>query len=257
MPWPIALVAALFGAVIGSFLNVVIARLPRGDSLVRPGSRCPACGTPIAWYDNVPILAWLWLGARCRACRAPISVRYPLVEGLTAGLFALAVHRFPGPIDLAAALCLLSALVAITFIDLDHRIIPNEISLPGIPIGFLFGALRPSVGPFDAAVGVLAGGGVLFAVAYGYERVRKREGMGMGDVKLLAMIGAFLGWHGVLVTVLIASLTGSLVGIVAMVRGGHGLKLAIPFGPFLALGAAVHLFWGPELIAWYLGLPRA
>ena len=257
MPWPFVAVAAVLGAVIGSFLNVVIARLPRGESLVRPGSRCPACGAAIAWHDNVPIVAWLWLGARCRACRAPISARYPLVEGLTAVLFGFAAHRFTAAIDLSAALCLLAALVAITFIDLDHRIIPNEISLPGIPIGFVLGALRPSVGPTDAAIGVLAGGGVLFAIAWGYEKIRKREGMGMGDVKLLAMIGGVLGWRGVILTMLVASLTGSIVGIAAMVRGGHGLRLAIPFGPFLALGAAVHLFWGEALIAWYLGLPRA
>lgn len=257
MPWPFVASAALFGAVIGSFLNVVVARLPQGESLVRPGSRCPACGASIAWHDNVPILAWFWLGARCRACRAPISARYPLVEGLTAILFGTAAYRFAAPMDLAAAVCLLAALVAITFIDLDHRIIPNEISLPGIPIGFVFGALRPTVGPADAAIGVIAGGGVLFAIAYGYEKLRKREGMGMGDVKLLAMIGGFLGWRGVLVTMLVASLTGSIVGIAVMVRGGHGLRLAIPFGPFLAFGAAVHLFWGEALIAWYLGLPRA
>lgn len=257
MPWPFVAVAAALGAAIGSFLNVVIARLPHGGSLVRPGSRCPACGTPIAWHDNVPILAWLWLGARCRACRAPISARYPLVEALTAVLFGAAALRFATPIDLAAALCLLAALVAITFIDLDHRIIPNEISLPGVPVGFVFGALRSSVGPVDSALGVLAGGGVLFAIAYGYEKIRKREGMGMGDVKLLAMIGGFLGWRGVLVTMLVASLTGSIVGIAAMVRSGHGLRLAIPFGPFLALGATVHLFWGEALIAWYLGFPRA
>jgi leader peptidase (prepilin peptidase)/N-methyltransferase len=251
-----AVVGALFGAIIGSFLNVVIARLPEGRSLVRPGSQCPACGAPVAWYDNVPILSYAWLGARCRACRAWISPRYPAVEALTAALFGYSVIRFGLTIDLAAALVLLAALVAITFIDLDHRIIPNEISLPGIPVGLVFGALRSSVGPRDAALGAVLGGGVLFVIAYAYEKLRRREGMGMGDVKLLAMIGGFLGWRGVLVTLLVASTVGSLVGLAAMIRQRGTLQLAIPFGPFLALGAAVHLFWGEEWLAWYLGLTR-
>jgi leader peptidase (prepilin peptidase)/N-methyltransferase len=246
----------LFGAIIGSFLNVVILRLPEGRSLVRPRSRCPGCGAPVVWYDNVPIVSYAWLGGRCRACRERISARYPLVEGLTAALFGYSVHRFELTIDLAAALVLLSALVAITFIDLDHRIIPNEISLPGVPVGLVLGSLRPAVGPLDAILGALLGGGVLFVIAYGYEKLRRREGMGMGDVKLLALIGAFLGWHGVLVTLLVSSTAGSLVGLAAMIRRRETLQLAIPFGPFLALGAAVHLFWGENWIAWYLGLSR-
>jgi leader peptidase (prepilin peptidase)/N-methyltransferase len=245
---------AIFGAIIGSFLNVVIARLPEGRSLVTPGSRCGACGEPVAWHDNVPLLAWIWLRGRCRACRAPIPVRYPLVEAITALFFAYAAHRFGASIDLAAAWVLLAALVALTFIDLDHRIIPNEISLPGIPIGFLLGAMRPGVGPAEAALGVALGGGALFLIAWGYEKWRHMEGMGMGDVKLLAMIGGFLGWRGVVLTLLVASLTGSIVGVAAMVRSGKTLKLAIPFGPFLAFGAVVHLFWGEDLIAWYFGL---
>ncbi len=244
----------LFGAIIGSFLNVVILRLPEGRSLVHPRSCCPGCGAPVAWYDNVPIVSYAWLGARCRACRGRISVRYPLVESLTAALFGCSVVRFGLTIDLVAALVLLSALVAITFIDLDHRIIPNEISLPGIPVGLVLGSLRATVGPRAAIVGMLLGGGVLFAIAYGYEKVRRREGMGMGDVKLLALIGAFLGWHGVLVTMLVSSTVGSVVGLAAMIRRRETLQLAIPFGPFLALGAAVHLFWGEEWIAWYLSL---
>jgi leader peptidase (prepilin peptidase)/N-methyltransferase len=256
MIWPSVAIGCVFGAIIGSFLNVVIARLPRGESLIRPGSRCPACAADIRWYDNVPILSYLWLGARCRACRAPISFRYPVVEGLTCGLFGAAVYKFGLSIDLAAALVLVSALVAITYIDLDHRIIPNEISFPGIPIGFAFGSFRASVGPVDAAAGILLGGLGLFLVATLYERIRGREGMGMGDVKLLAMVGAFLGWKGVVVTVLIASLVGSVVGLGEMIRSRGTLQLAIPFGPFLALGAMAYLYSGEEMLAWYLGAYR-
>jgi leader peptidase (prepilin peptidase)/N-methyltransferase len=256
MIWPFVAIGCLFGAIIGSFLNVVIARLPQGASLISPGSSCPACGAAIRWYDNVPILSYLWLRARCRACRAPISFRYPVVEGLTCALYGTAVYRFGLTLDLAAALVMVSALIAITYIDLDHRIIPNEISLPGIPIGFAFGAFRDSVGPVDSAAGILLGGGALFLVAYAYEKIRGREGMGMGDVKLLAMVGAFLGWKGVLVTVLLASLIGSMVGLGVMIRSRGTLQLAIPFGPFLAVGAMAYLYCGEEMLAWYLGAYR-
>lgn len=252
MAWPFVTVAAIFGAIIGSFLNVVIARLPADESIVRPGSRCPGCGRPIASHDNIPVLSYLLLRGRCRECGARISIRYPLVELLTAAAFAFSYHWFGPTLDLAAALVLLSALIAITFIDLDHRIIPNEISLPGIPVGFLFGSMRPSVGFADAGLGVLLGGGALFALAYGYEKIRGREGMGMGDVKLLAMIGGFMGWQGVLVTLVVGSFVGSAVGIAFMIRERGTLQYAVPFGPFLALGAAFYLFWGAELFEWYL-----
>ncbi len=252
MEWPIVAAGCTFGLIIGSFLNVVIARLPGGQSIVSPRSQCPSCGLAIAWYDNLPILSYLYLLGRCRGCAMPISPRYPLVEGMTSVLFGFAVYRFGLTIDLAASLVLLSALVAITFIDLDHRIIPNEISIPGIPIGFAFGALRESVGPADAGLGILIGGGALFAVAYLYEKIRDREGMGMGDVKLLAMIGGFAGWQGVLVTMITGSIVGTIAGLALMIRERGTLQLAIPFGPFLALGAAFHLFWGEELLGWYL-----
>lgn len=256
MEWPIVATGCIFGLIIGSFLNVVIVRLPRDQSIVSPRSRCPLCSADIAWYDNLPIISYLLLRGKCRSCGAPVSPRYPLVEAMTSALFGYAVFHFGLTIDLAAALVLLPALVAIAFIDLDHRIIPNEISIPGIPVGFILGALRASVGPLDAGLGVLLGGGALFAVAWGYEKIRKREGMGMGDVKLLAMIGAFTGWQGVLVTLITGSFVGSAVGLALMIRKRESLQSAIPFGPFLAMGAVFHLFWGQELLRWYLQTTR-
>lgn len=244
------------GACIGSFLNVVIHRLPRGESLVAPRSRCPACESTIAWYDNLPILSWLVLRGRCRRCGAGISVRYPIVELLTA-LVAIAVHARLGlTLEGLVAFYFAATLLAIAYIDLDHQIIPDVLSLPGIVVGLVAAPLlHPGtwLEALQAAfLGALLGGGILFAVAYGYERMTGREGMGGGDVKLLAMVGAFLGWQGVLLTLLLGSLVGSVIGISIMVARGADSKLAIPFGPFLSIGAFVAMFWGSAIVSWYL-----
>jgi len=246
--------AFILGAVIGSFLNVCIYRIPAGESIVHPPSRCPACGTPIRWYQNIPILSYLLLRGRCAGCRMRISVRYPLVEALTGLLFALIAFRF-GPQYFVPVLWLFAAaLVVITFIDLDHQIIPDVISLPGILVGFLCSFFIPWVSWTDSLFGILLGGGSLFAIAAGYELLTKKEGMGGGDIKLLAMLGAFLGWKAVLPIVFISSLMGSVVGIpLMMIKKADG-RLAIPFGPFLVSGAFVYLLWGPALIRWYLSL---
>jgi leader peptidase (prepilin peptidase)/N-methyltransferase len=243
-----------FGAVMGSFANVLIHRLPLGLSIVSPGSRCPSCGAGIRWFDNIPILSYFILGGRCRGCETTISPRYPLVEALSGVLFAAVVFKL-GIQPAAAALALFAwALVVITFIDLDHRIIPDVISLPGTVLGLAFSFAPGFPRPVDSAVGVAIGAGFLFLVLYAYEKIMGEEGMGMGDVKLLAMIGAFLGWQALPVTVLVSSLTGSLVGVgYALVKGESVRKFPVPFGPFLALGALVHLFFGVELIQWYLG----
>ena len=242
----------LIGLCVGSFLNVCIFRLPAEKSIVRPASACPHCGQTIRWYDNIPLISYILLRGRCRGCRAPISIRYPIVE-LLSGLFALAVFaRFGLHLQALVYFIFIAALLVITFIDIDHRIIPDVISLPGIVLGLVFSFMIPRLDWLNALMGILVGGGILLAIAWGYHLITGKEGMGGGDIKLLAMIGAFLGWQGVLFTIMGASLIGTLVGLTLMLKARKGIKLAIPFGPFLAIGAIVYLFWGPEIIHWYL-----
>jgi len=243
-----------YGAIIGSFLNVCIARLPDGRSVVRPPSHCPKCQSFLAWYENIPILSYLFLAGRCRTCRVRISAIYPAVEVLT-GALAVALFLRLGPtLAFAGYFAFAAALVVITFIDLDHQIIPDVISLPGIVVGLAFSLVSPLVTPFDALVGALAGGGTLLAVAWLYKTFRGQEGMGGGDIKLLAMIGAFLGWKSIFVTLFVGSVIGSIIGVVVMLYEGADTKLAIPFGPFLAGGALVYLFWGDRILAFYFGV---
>ncbi len=244
----------IIGMCIGSFLNVCIYRLPEGTSIVRPPSACPRCGTAIRWYDNIPVISYLLLRGRCRGCQATISIRYPIVELLT-GLFAMITWLQFGPNPATAIYFLfIAALLVITFIDIDHRIIPDVISLPGIPIGFAASFLLPDLAWTDALIGIAAGGGILLSIAWGYHFLTGKEGMGGGDIKLLAMIGAFLGWKGVLFTVMASSFIGTVVGVIMMVRARKGMKMALPFGPFLSIGAIVYLFFGPQIIGWYFGL---
>ena len=246
------LALGLFGAAIGSFLNVVIHRVPLGESVVRPRSRCPICRREIPWYENLPVLSWAFLLGRCRGCGMSISIRYPFVEAMTAAL-AVTLFAQDGPTLLfVTSFAFACALLAVAYIDLDHQIIPDRISLPGIVVGLAASAAQGLPVLTDAILGVLLGGGLLLAVAYGYEWIAGREGMGGGDVKFLAMIGAFLGWKGVLLTLLLGSLLGSVIGMVLMVSRGADRRLAIPFGPFLSLGALVTLLWGPEVVAWYI-----
>lgn len=243
-----------FGAIIGSFLNVCIARLPDGRSVVRPPSHCPNCQSFLAWYDNVPILSYLVLAGRCRTCRARISPIYPAVEILT-GALAMALFLRLGPtLAFAGYFAFAAALIVITFIDLDHQIIPDVISLPGIAVGLAFSLLSPLVTPLDAILGVLVGGGLLLSIAWLYQAWRGQEGMGGGDVKLLAMIGAFLGWQSIFVTLFVGSVIGSVIGVAVMAYQRADSKLAIPFGPFLACGALVYLFFGDRILAYYFGV---
>ena len=246
----------IFGTIIGSFLNVCIYRIPAGQSIVTPASRCSHCQTPIRWYQNIPILSYLVLRGKCASCGVTISVRYPLVEALTGVLFLLVYMRF-GMLWATPVYWLLAAsLVVITFIDLDHQIIPDVISLPGIPIGFVLTFFVAGLSWHDSLLGVLVGGGSLACVAGIYYLLTRNEGMGMGDIKLLAMLGAFMGWKAILPTIFIGSLIGSLVGVPLMLIKRASGKLAIPFGPFLSLGAIVYLLWGPDLISWYLSFFR-
>lgn len=246
------LAAGLFGLVVGSFLNVVIYRLPLGQSLATPPSRCRKCGYSLRWFDNIPILSWVFLRGRCRKCGVRVSWQYPLVELITGVLFVLVVWLTPmGPL-VASRLILVCILIALFGIDLEHQILPNSITLPGIVIGVLF-SLIAAPGIKDALIGVLIGGGILYAIAGAYYLWRREEGMGMGDVKMLAMIGAFLGWKAVLVTLVLASFSGAFIGLGMMAVQRGGMKYALPFGTFLALGSLAAMFVGEPLVTWYAG----
>ena len=246
--------AALVGLIAGSYLNVVVHRLPQQQSTVVPRSRCPQCGAAIRARDNLPVVSWLMLRGRCRDCQAPISVRYPLIELLTGALFAGAVWRFgPTPTAIGAAL-FCAALVALAAIDVEHFLLPDRITLPGLAVGL---AAQPWLawGSLPNALqGALFGAGLLLVMAGLWEVTRGIEGMGLGDVKMLAMIGAFLGVHGVIVTLVFGSLAGSVVGITLLARGSIELQGKLPFGLFLALGGAIALFAGEVLTRSYLAL---
>jgi leader peptidase (prepilin peptidase)/N-methyltransferase len=241
-------VAAVFGAVVGSFLNVVAYRLPRRESLITPASRCPGCGTAIKPYDNVPVLGWLLLRGRCRACGVRISARYPAVEALTAALAVTVVLVRHSTHDLALGLVLVAVLVPVALIDLEHRIIPNKITLPAAIAAVALGALTRPSGVPEQLIGGAAAGAFLLLFALVYPR-----GMGMGDVKLAAVLGLFLG-RSVGVALMVGVLAGTVVGAVIMARQGidEGRKMAVPFGPFLAFGGVVALLAGPPLVHWYL-----
>ena len=249
--WILSLYAGLVGLVVGSFLNVVIYRLPRRISTVRPRSRCPYCGGAIRASDNIPLLSWLRLGGKCRSCAAPISARYPLVEALMGALFVACVTVFGFTVTALVAAVFCCLLVALAAIDLEHYLLPDRITLPGIAVGLVFQRWLPSATLLDAVIGVLAGAGVLILLINLWFWLRDEESMGLGDVNMLAMIGAFLGWQGVASTLLFASLAGALVGLVLVARGSLTLKAKLPFGFFLAIGALVSLFAGEPLIRWY------
>lgn len=250
-PLLVGLVLVL-GLSLGSFLNVVIYRLPRGESLLRPGSRCGACGRPVRRRHNVPLLGWLWLRGRCADCGAKFSLRYPLVEAL-GGLFTVAAFfAFPTPLATAIWLWLSLSLLAVFFVDLDHRIIPDEISLGGTLLGFAVSFW--TIGWKAALLGSLVGSGALFLTAWGYEKSRGRAGMGMGDVKLAAMLGAFLGLKGVFLTILLAAFGGSVVGLTLLAARRADRATALPFGCFLAPAALSAFLFGGQIWSWYLGL---
>jgi leader peptidase (prepilin peptidase)/N-methyltransferase len=250
------IVSIIFGGMIGSFLNVCICRLPKEESIVWPGSHCPHCQKPIKFYDNIPLISYFLLRGKCRYCNRPISIQYPLVEGITALSSFFLIMRFGPSLSFLFYFAFIAALIVVTVIDLYHQIIPDVISLPGIGVGLLASLLIPEITFWNSLIGILLGGGSLFLVATLYQWLFKREGMGGGDVKLLAMIGAFLGWKAVILTILLSSLIGSMTGILIMVLKGKDSKYAIPFGPFLSLGAVISLFYGESLIRWYLYLNR-
>jgi leader peptidase (prepilin peptidase)/N-methyltransferase len=245
-------VAAVFGAIVGSFLSVCIYRLPRGGSIVSPGSTCPHCGQMLAWFDNIPIFGYLALRGRCRNCGERISWQYPLVELVTAATFAFGWWYYGPGWLLVSRLVFGCALIVLFAIDLEHHLLPNVITLPGIVVGFAF-SFFTEPGWVASLIGLLLGGGALWGIAEAYYLLRHEEGLGMGDVKMLSMIGAFLGWKLTVVTLLLASLSGSLIGVALIVTSRGTMKYALPFGTFLALGAAAATTVGPGLLNWYLG----
>ncbi|MDI6801922.1 MAG: prepilin peptidase [Thermodesulfovibrionales bacterium] len=248
----------IFGLMVGSFLNVCIYRLPRDKSIVTPSSSCPKCNTPIKPWDNIPVISYIILRGKCRKCGEKISIRYPLVE-LVNGAFYYAVFNYSGlGWHMPFIFVFISAMIVITFIDMDFQIIPDVITLPGIVIGLLsasflvldpFTHLLTIVGFKNSLTGLLLGGGLFYLIA-----VLSKGGMGGGDIKMMSMVGAFMGWKAVLLTTFIGSLTGSIVGIFLMIFKGKGRKTKIPFGPFLALGAIITLFFGGQILRWYLGM---
>jgi leader peptidase (prepilin peptidase)/N-methyltransferase len=248
------IIVFIFGAAVGSFLNVCIYRMPRNISIIAPSSRCPSCNTPIRPYDNIPIFSYALLGGKCRVCRTRISLRYPLVEFLNSALYVSAFWRFGLNWYTAAYFIFCSALIVITFVDLDYQIIPDRITLPGILIGLIAGSLlmpdpffrHSPLGLKASIIGFLVGGGIFYAIA-----ILSKGGMGGGDIKMMAMVGSLMGWKSVLLTTFLGSLTGAILGIFLMVTRGKGRKTKIPFGPFLALGSLVTLFFGQEIFHWY------
>jgi leader peptidase (prepilin peptidase)/N-methyltransferase len=246
---------AVFGLIVGSFLNVCIYRLPRKQSVNWPGSRCTACDRPLSWYENIPVVSWVALRGRCRTCGERISVMYPLVELITSGLFVAGYLIYGLTPLLAVRLAFACAMVVLFAIDLRHHLLPNVITVPGIVIGFALSLFLPP-GWKSALIGLLAGGGVLFAIAEAYYRLRGIEGLGMGDVKMLSMIGAFLGWKLMLVTLVLGSFAGSIIGLGVIALGRGGMKAALPFGTFLAVGALTAAVVGDPIVEWYTGFYR-
>ncbi len=272
-----AFTALILGLVIGSFLNVCIVRLPRGRSLSKPGSHCPRCKEPIRFYDNIPLVSFILLRAKCRKCGEPISWRYPLVELINGLCYVWIVREFGIGGEAVLIMVLISSLIVITFIDFDHQIIPDIITLPGMLVGLSFapfylypladslpfhlGSLFPHASLYltaflNSLIGLLVGAVPLFTVGWIWERLRHVEAMGGGDVKLMGMIGSFLGWKGALLTIMLGALTGSVGGILLILLKRHKMEKVIPFGPFLAFGAVVTAFYGPSIISWYTNFIR-
>lgn len=257
---PLYIIAILLGLIVGSFLNVCIYRMPRGLSIIAPPSSCPSCNAAVRPYDNIPIISFFILRGRCRHCGSRISARYPLVESANAALYVLVLLRFGAGWQSLVLFAFCSAMLVITFIDLDFQIIPDSITLPGIVTGFVTASLLLSdpfergsvIGIKNSLAGLFAGGGLFYLIAAISQIIFRQEAMGGGDIKMMAMIGAFLGWKAILLTTFCGSLFGSVSGIFLMAFKGKGRKAKIPFGPFLAAGALISLFFGQEILGFYL-----
>ena len=255
-----SLLAGLVGLTLGSFLNVVITRLPLEESVLAGRSRCPQCRKSLSWYDNIPLLSYVWLRGRCRSCGAAIPWRYPLVE-LAGGLMAVALWQaFPDKLLLLAYGPFSLALLALAVIDLEHRLLPDTITLPGIILGLLSSLVLPPLNFPEAAAGALAGGAFFYGIAWLYEKLAGRRGLGGGDIKMLAMIGAFLGVWALPVVIMVSAGLGTIVGLIQVLAQSPGNKgqwriHSLPYGPFLVMGAYCYLFWGERLLTWLTGGP--
>ena len=244
--------ATIVGAVLGSFLNVCIYRVPLGKSIVFPASACESCRRELSWYENLPIISWAVLGAKCRTCKAPLSAVHPVVEALTALMFGAAAWYYGPSLLLVSRLVFGCMLIVLFAIDFEHHLLPNVITLPGIAVGIAFSLVTGEPGLVASLIGAVVGGGSLWLIAEAYYRIRHEDGLGMGDVKMLAMIGAFLGWQLTIMTLVMGSLAGSVVGLVIIALRKGDMKYALPFGTFLAMGAALAATVGPGLLTWYL-----
>lgn len=243
----------MLGLCIGSFLNVCIYRMPRSESISFPGSHCTSCGAAIRWYDNVPVVSYLALGGQCRACHAHVSSRYVLVELLTGVLFAAHAWFFEPGVLLGARLVLCAILIALFFIDLEHQLLPDALTLPGVAVGIIASAFG-APGVFSSLLGAALGAAILLLIRWLWKRATGVDGMGLGDVKMLAMIGAFLGWQQVWLVLFAASLAGAITGIAIAAARRGSMKSKLPFGTFLAVATLFASLWGGRLVAWYVGL---
>ncbi|MFQ5581905.1 MAG: prepilin peptidase [Mariprofundaceae bacterium] len=244
----------LLGLLLGSFANVCVHRIPKGESVVFPGSHCPACGQGIAWYDNLPLCSYLWLRGRCRHCHTPIAIRYPLLEFLMGASWGVLAWHFELTPQLVMSLALVSLLWVLTFIDLETGLLPDAITLPGIAIGLLLSFWTGN--PLDSLIGAIAGYSLFWLVARAFLFVTGREGMGYGDFKLLAMLGAFFGWQALPFIVFVSAFSGAIIGGAYLLLSRRHMRAEIPFGPYLAIAGMLWLLWGHEIWQWYLSLAR-
>ena len=243
----------ILGLIVGSFSNVCIYRIPRNESIIYPTSHCPKCRSKIKPVDNIPLLSYILLKGRCRNCKSKISIQYPIVELLT-GLTYLIIYLIYGlSVQTLIYIILSSALIIIAFIDLNEQIVPDIISLPGIVIGFILSFLVPYISFVNSALGVFVGGGIILVIGLAGSLIFKKEAMGGGDVKLAAMIGAFLGWRYIIISLFLGFFLGALAGIVLILSKIKSREDTVPFGPFIVLGSLITLFWGDKIISWYIG----
>ncbi|MEW6457167.1 MAG: prepilin peptidase [Acidobacteriota bacterium] len=252
----IRLFIVVVGLVWGSFLNVLIFRIPRDLNIIKPRSFCPSCGKKIKWYDNIPVLSYIFLGGKCRNCYQKISVRYPVVEIITSSSFLIVYERYYYSFYFIGSLIFVSALIALAFIDLEHQILPDVITIPGFIFFSAYSVANPFLGFKHLILGALVGSGTLLLIYLIYLWLRKEEGLGFGDIKMMLLVGAFLGWRKSLLTLIIASFLGAMVGVIMIVFKKKGLKFALPFGTFLSLSAFLSLLYGDIIIDFYLSLSQ-